>query len=340
MRAFLPVLLLGLTALPAGAAQERVFAFGDSITAGLGDTGITDCNTKGGYPPRLQSRLVNRGRDVVVLNRGLCNERTGGGVTRIDQVLAEGGDAIIIMEGTNDIAHRVSRPTIRFNLGVMVQKALDEDIVPVLSSVIPRGPGVIQDPDNVKTERLAMELRQDAAAAGITFADPFFDMIDIPNLFQTYYYNALHPNAAGYGLLRDTFENPAITALDIDLTPSLCSQVPPGPCVASETVLCLNGDRFRLESEWMGSQPGQMGVGQAVPQTDDTGAFYWNDPENIELLVKVLDGRSYNGFFWVFYGALSNVEYTLVITDTETGDCREYFNPFGTFASVGDTTAF
>ena len=338
MRALLTVLLLSLTALPAGAAQERLLAFGDSITVGLGD-GNVSCSGQGGYPGRLRSRLINRGRDVEILNRGLCNERTGGGVSRIDQVLAEGGDVILIMEGTNDIAHRVSRPTIRFNLEQMVQKALDAGIVPLLSSVIPRGPGVIQDPNNVKTELLAIELRQDAQAAGIPFADPFFDLINIPNLFQTYYSDALHPNAAGYGLLVDTFENPAITALDMDITPALCAQVPPGPCVASDTVLCLTQGRFRVESQWDGGN-GRMGVGHAVPQTDDTGAFFWTHLENIEVIVKVLDGRNNNGHFWVFYGALSNLEYSLVVTDTQTGDCKEYFNPQGNFASVGDTAAF
>jgi hypothetical protein len=42
----------------------------------------------------------------------------------------------------------------------------------------------------------------------------------------------------------------------------------------------------------------------------------------------------------VFYGALSNVEYTLTITDTQTGTVRTYKNPSGRFASVADTGAF
>jgi hypothetical protein len=54
----------------------------------------------------------------------------------------------------------------------------------------------------------------------------------------------------------------------------------------------------------------------------------------------VLDARGINGQFWVFYGALSNVGYTLRITDTVTGDVRRYENALGTFASVGDTEAF
>ena len=39
-------------------------------------------------------------------------------------------------------------------------------------------------------------------------------------------------------------------------------------------------------------------------------------------------------------GALSNVEYTLTVTDTVTGAQRQYHNPSGRFASVGDPVAF
>jgi hypothetical protein len=42
----------------------------------------------------------------------------------------------------------------------------------------------------------------------------------------------------------------------------------------------------------------------------------------------------------VFYGALSNVDYTLTVTDTTTGTVKTYHNPAGQFASVGDTQAF
>jgi hypothetical protein len=57
-------------------------------------------------------------------------------------------------------------------------------------------------------------------------------------------------------------------------------------------------------------------------------------------VVKFLDGRPVNNKFWLFYGALSNVESTLTVTDTQTGKVRTYKNPSGRFASVADTEAF
>ncbi len=112
-----------------------------------------------------------------------------------------------------------------------------------------------------------------------------------------------------------------------------------GGCTAGQTGLCLLDGRFLLEMSWEDFQ-GATGAGNAVQLTDDAGYFWFFNQDNVELVVKTLDGRAINGHFWVFYGALSNVQFTLKVTDTETGEVKEYFNPLETFASVGDTQAF
>jgi ELWxxDGT repeat protein len=118
-----------------------------------------------------------------------------------------------------------------------------------------------------------------------------------------------------------------------------------GGCQPSATVLCLGGGRYQVEVTWRDPQ-GHRGSGMAVPLTGgtggigDTGAFWFFSATNLELVVKVLDGTGVNGHVWVFYGALSNVEYTLTVTDTQTGLARRYFNPQGQLASVGDVQAF
>ena len=84
----------------------------------------------------------------------------------------------------------------------------------------------------------------------------------------------------------------------------------------------------------------RSGHGTAVPVTADTGYFWFFSDTNVELMVKVLDGRGVNGKFWVLYGALSNVQYTITIEDTLTGTVKRYNNASGTLASVADTSAF
>ncbi|MFN7941292.1 MAG: hypothetical protein U0X73_06810 [Thermoanaerobaculia bacterium] len=112
-----------------------------------------------------------------------------------------------------------------------------------------------------------------------------------------------------------------------------------GHCAPASNRLCLQGNRFAVEASWSDFFGGS-GVAMAVPLTADTGYFWFFADSNVETMVKVLDGRGTNGRFWVFFGALSNVEYTLTVTDTETGEIRTYFNPLGRFASVGDVDAF
>jgi len=112
-----------------------------------------------------------------------------------------------------------------------------------------------------------------------------------------------------------------------------------GSCVPGAQRLCMNGGRFAVTAAWKDFS-GHTGPGTAVALTGDTGYFWFFSPTNVEVVTKVLDGRGLNGKFWLFYGALSNVEYTLTVTDTQTGAVKTYKNPLGQFGSVGDTGAF
>jgi hypothetical protein len=112
-------------------------------------------------------------------------------------------------------------------------------------------------------------------------------------------------------------------------------------CTALPTNLCLNaGGRLRVTVAWRVPSQGTGGQATAVALSADSGYFWFFNNSNVELVVKTVDGRSVNGRFWVFYGALSNVEYTVTVTDTLTGAVKTYSNPNGTLASVADTEAF
>ncbi|MEM6706629.1 MAG: CapA family protein [Acidobacteriota bacterium] len=109
-------------------------------------------------------------------------------------------------------------------------------------------------------------------------------------------------------------------------------------CVPDATTLCLR-DRFRLQVEWTDFQ-GSTGQGRAVPLTTDTGGFWFFDSANLEVVVKSLDGTGVNGHDWVFFGSLSDVAFTLSVTDLWTGRMRRYRNEAHELSSVGDARAF
>ncbi|HEX4496422.1 MAG TPA: hypothetical protein VIE43_12195 [Thermoanaerobaculia bacterium] len=112
---------------------------------------------------------------------------------------------------------------------------------------------------------------------------------------------------------------------------------PPPACVPTAATLCLL-DRFQVRVSWQNG--GTMGAGQTVPLTVETGAFWFFDPNNLELMIQVLDTRAENGYFEVHYGAVSNVDFTVTVTNVRTGDERTYHNPGGVFGSVADDQAF
>ena len=153
------------------------------------------------------------------------------------------------------------------------------------------------------------------------------------------YHNPLGTFASGN-------DNAAFPGDDLGLprpTPPLPTEAPAednGPCVPGPETLCLGGGRFEVTVDFFRSADPRADAATARPLTNDSGAFWFFGPRNLELVVKVLDGRAINNHFWVFYGALSDVKYRIRVRDLETGRVKEYNNPRGRAASVGDAAAF
>jgi photosystem II stability/assembly factor-like uncharacterized protein len=98
-------------------------------------------------------------------------------------------------------------------------------------------------------------------------------------------------------------------------------------------------DRFEISVDWR-TPAGLTGAGHGTRLTVESAVFYFFSPDNIELMINVIDGRPVNGKYWVFFAGLSNVEYTVRIRDRSTGEIQLYHNPQGQFASFADTEAF
>jgi hypothetical protein len=112
-------------------------------------------------------------------------------------------------------------------------------------------------------------------------------------------------------------------------------------CATDSHTLCLNSGRFSVSASFSESPGVPPAPATAVSLTNDTGYFWFFDPANIEMVVKVLTGCSVNGQYWVFAGGLTNVGVEWRVTDTLTEVTKTYSNAAGTpFQPVQDSSAF
>ena len=113
-------------------------------------------------------------------------------------------------------------------------------------------------------------------------------------------------------------------------------------CYSTPTVACLNDGRFRLSIEWEipeGSK-GRARV-SAFSEASDSAYATFFAPSNVEVVLKVLDGRPVNGHFWVFVTGLTDVGAVARVRDTHTSEKWEHTNEVGDpFQPVLDTEAF
>jgi hypothetical protein len=113
------------------------------------------------------------------------------------------------------------------------------------------------------------------------------------------------------------------------------------PCTSSSpAALCL-ASSFTLSATWR-TGDGQTGAATTVPvASTGSGLLWFFSPDEWEVMVKVIDGCSLNGAFWVFSAATTNVFYRLEVVQPATGITKIYFNYPGPPApAVTDTTAF
>ncbi|MBV8200336.1 MAG: trypsin-like peptidase domain-containing protein, partial [Acidobacteria bacterium] len=109
-----------------------------------------------------------------------------------------------------------------------------------------------------------------------------------------------------------------------------------GVCKPDAGTLCLLGKRFKVQVTWTNQFDGSSGFGSAVASTDSTGFFYFTDPSNYELIVKILN---FGSVIKVFYGELTDLHFTITVTDTTNGTVKTYQNTAGDCGGI-DPNAF
>jgi len=218
--------------------NKKIVGFGDSITFGYVDTLP---NPDLGYIPRLQI-LVNTQLfdDGIVISEGIPGEKTYEAIERFEQViLSNKGKYLLFHEGTNDSIHPKDIPVSStiFNISYMMDKALEYDVQPILSTIIPR------DPNDTLTHRergiaIAEGIRAIALEKDIPLID-FWDIFDnYPESdggYDSLMSDVVHPSEKGYQLMAEEW----LESLEDIIKPKI-----------PENITISNISPFRTNVQW------------------------------------------------------------------------------------------
>ena len=116
VNSLLLVILLVSGSANAQSAPIKIAVLGDSLAAGYGVT------PEQAFPARLEALLKARGRKVTVLNQGVSGDTTAGGLDRIDWMLADKPDIVLVELGGNDALRGLDPATTEKNLAAIVEK--------------------------------------------------------------------------------------------------------------------------------------------------------------------------------------------------------------------------
>ncbi len=100
----------------AGSPRPVLVCFGDSLTAGLG------VEPEEAYPAVLQQRLDQAGFNYRVVNAGISGNTTKDGLNRLDEVLGQHPQVVVVEFGGNDGLRGVPVSQAQHNLDTIVQR--------------------------------------------------------------------------------------------------------------------------------------------------------------------------------------------------------------------------
>lgn len=166
----------------------RIVAFGDSLTAGYGlrpGQGFTDV---------LQMALKGRGKNVEVVNAGVSGDTTAAGLGRLDWVIDDTADGVIVELGANDALRGQPPEQARANLDAILTRLTARNL-PVLLAGMLAPPNLGPDYQRAFDGMYARLADKHGAALYPFFLD---GVAAQPALNQA---DGMHPNPAGVDVI-------------------------------------------------------------------------------------------------------------------------------------------
>ncbi len=182
--------------LPPGAgatATKRIVFLGDSLTAGFG------LPVEQSYPSLIAEKIRNEHLPCEVVNAGLSGDTSAGGLRRIDWLLQNKIDVLVIALGANDGLRGLSPKRLETNLQAIIDKTKAKN--PAVQIVV----AGMQMPPNLgadyaeKFQRVFAEVAKKNDAVLIPFL-----LANVGGHRDLNQADSIHPTAAGQKIIAET----------------------------------------------------------------------------------------------------------------------------------------
>ena len=201
--------------------------FGDSMTAGLNlALPRLIASPPGSYPADILTLLTSRytTQNIKVLDEGIPGEAVADGSRRLPGVLAaDRPDAVLLLEGVNDVNGLGADgiPVAINGLRNMVRQIRTYGVPVFLATIPPQRPGAQRAYAPTLIAPTNDQIRTLAATEGAVLVDIYKDFNgDVTGLIGD---DGLHPNAAGYQRMAESFVAAIRSKFEIVPTPTIVS---------------------------------------------------------------------------------------------------------------------
>jgi len=165
-----------------------IVALGDSLTAGLG------VEFEDAYPALLQKKLDRDGYAYRVVNAGVSGETTSGTLSRLNWILSQKPDIVILEIGANDGLRGIDTKLVDRNMKDILTRLDELGIVTVLA-----GMKMVWNLGEEYTLRFNSIYPKQAEKFGLTYM-PFF-LEDVAAVPEYNIADGIHPNEKGYQII-------------------------------------------------------------------------------------------------------------------------------------------
>jgi len=165
--------------------MKKIVALGDSLTAGFG------VDLSESYPALLEKKLQKNGYQYTVINAGVSGETSSGTLARVEWILTQNPEIVIIETGANDGLRGVAVSLLEENLGEIVGMLHDNNVAVLLAGmkmVWNLGPAYVSQFNKVYP--------QIAAERDVELMPFFLEGVATKNDLNSD--DGIHPNSAGY----------------------------------------------------------------------------------------------------------------------------------------------